>query len=346
MNKTKIRDCVYYFFNDKNEKLKNEINPKKKLTKIIHLDFYMHNEVSVSKKIKEITNFKRHFYLFDTFEYTKIAKLYNDSHYLRSAKELDGDMSALVKFEDRQLIYLNNYLKPLSSSKKYIFKIIEFYKYLLASIDLLVGSQLVHNYISFHTIQVDYFEQPLLSNFSFSLDVGRPDIEEYIKHFFVEYKPDYLEWPLEFHIVAYLLTNKLESLSAYNIETIVHDVIENHAILKNFGKDIITNFKEDGIKYFNKYVNQSYEIIIKDVLKYYYTWDNYQLSTYYLKIIIGMHRSLKKQNKFVIDFMKLLVSNIHTNPLKRLSIEATTNKFELVIENTELDEFKYLIHAL
>jgi hypothetical protein len=59
-----------------------------------------------------------------------------------------------------------------------------------------------------------------------------------------------------------------------------------------------------------------------------------------------MHRSLKKQNKFVIDFMKLLVSNIHVNPLKRLSIEATTNKFELLIENTELDEFKQLIRAL
>jgi hypothetical protein len=135
-------------------------------------------------------------------------------------------------------------------------------------------------------------------------------------------------------------------LSAYNIENIVHDVIENHVILKNFGKDVITNFKEEGIKYFNKYVNQSYEIIIKDVLKYYYTWDNYQLSICYLKIIIGMHRSLKKQNKFVIDFMKLLVSNIHVNPLKRLSIEATTNKFELLIENTELDEFKQLIRAL
>ena len=38
--------------------------------------------------------------------------------------------------------------------------------------------------------------------------------------------------------------------------------------------------------------------------------------------------------------MKLLVTNIHLNPLKRLSIATTTNKFEAILESIEPKDYK------
>jgi hypothetical protein len=42
--------------------------------------------------------------------------------------------------------------------------------------------------------------------------------------------------------------------------------------------------------------------------------------------------------------MKLLVSNIHTNPLKRLSIEMTIEKFNILIDSLNPIDYKEIIN--
>jgi hypothetical protein len=66
----------------------------------------------------------------------------------------------------------------------------------------------------------------------------------------------------------------------------------------------------------------------------------------FLKIIIYLHRCLNKQNKFIIIFMKLLVGNISLNPLKRLSIVETTNKFESLLDSLDYKDYQELIQNL
>jgi hypothetical protein len=66
----------------------------------------------------------------------------------------------------------------------------------------------------------------------------------------------------------------------------------------------------------------------------------------FLRILIGIHRSIGKQNKFIIMFMKLLVSNIHLNPLKRLSIGSTTNKFNSILDSLEPKDYKDVLDNL
>jgi hypothetical protein len=151
---------------------------------------------------------------------------------------------------------------------------------------------------------------------------------------------------LEFHILSYLLTNKLNSLSSYNIERIIHDVIDKHVILKTFGDDFVSSYKDEALHYFKKYINQSYDYILTDILQHYGTWDNYALSILFLKILIGIHRSVEVKNKFIILFMKLLVCNIHLNPLKRLSIQETTNKFETILDSLSPKDYKEILDNL
>jgi hypothetical protein len=333
--------CVFYFFN-------NDIKiPKKKaIHKMILNNFYITNELT---NIKNIKDFKNHFYLCENSSELNIMELDDDANSLKLSKNVKKDDTILLKFEDRGIITLKNYLKTLTNSsytlnsqKKYILTIIDFYRHLLLSIDLLVRQQLIHNNIHFDSIVVDNNACSLITNFSLSIDISHSNIEEYIKHFIIAYDTTYLEWPLEFHILAYLLTNKLNSLSSYNIENIINDVVNNHIILKTFGDTLVNSYKQEALHYFKKYVNQTYEYILNDAIQYYSTWDNYALSIMFLRLLIDIHRTVKVKNKFIILFMKLLVCNIHLNPSKRLSIDSTTNKFESILVSLELKDYKEL----
>lgn len=342
MNSKSKTKCVYYFFNESDtDTLSNKTRKNKKpIHKIVKNNVYISNELTNIKKIREILDYTHFFYVYDASSELKVTEFDQDI--------LKSDDTLLLKFDGRELIYLKNYLKALSSPKQYIFTVIDFYRRLLKSIDLLVTQRVIHNRICFDTVMVDERGFPLISDFSVSTNSSHNSLEQYIKLFFIEYDPSYLEWPLEFHILSYLLTNKLNSLSSYNIETIITDVVKNHSILNTFGSQLVSLYKEEALKYFTKYVNQSYSYILTDIFQYSSTWDNYALSIMFLRILIGIHRSINKivKNKFIILFMKLLVENIHGNPLKRLSILETTNKFESIIDSLEPKDYKEVIDCL
>jgi hypothetical protein len=135
-------------------------------------------------------------------------------------------------------------------------------------------------------------------------------------------------------MLSFLLTNKLPSLSLTNIQNIIHDTSRSNTVLQTFGKTIVSAYEADALEYFSKYANKSLNYIVTDIFYYYDTWDNYALSIVFLKILIGLHKSLgtSKQNKFIILFMKLLVGNINFHPQKRISIGDTTNKFEGIMD--------------
>jgi hypothetical protein len=272
-----------------------------------------------------------------------------DNSYIIKKDVINESANVLLTFDKLpELIYLKDYLKALSSSKIYILSLLEFYRELLSSIDLLVCSSIIHNNLGFDSIYKNNNEgNVLISDFSVAIDVSRPDIGDYIKHFILEYCPEYINWTPEFHILAYLLTNKLETLSYSNIETVINDIISKNYILNIFGPELVSSYKVEAIEYFKKYVNMSYNNIVSDILKNYWSFDNYALSIMYLKILINLHRSTqlstKKDNKFIILFMKLLVNNIHLNPLKRLSLNVTSTNFESILDNLDRQVWMDLI---
>ena len=332
--------CVFYFFNESVERTKKE--KPQKIYKIVKLDFFVENELTNQKKID---NRKNYYYLCENSKELTITEIDEDSRKIKGKNRMK-DNTILLQFEDRKIINLKTYLKELSSSTKYILTIINFYKYLLNSINLLVNNNIFHNHINFDSIVVDKFEYPLLTNFSFSIDYSRNNILQYIKHFIIAYDPSYLEWPIELHILSYLLTNKLNSLSSHNIETIIHEVIKNNVILNTFKNNIVSSFREESLQYFKKYVNQSYEYILTDILRYSHTWDNYALSILFLRMLIGIHRTIEIKNKFIILFMKLLVYNIHCNPSKRMTIDLTIIKFDGLLDSLEPEDYKNVINGL
>ena len=339
--KKQLETCVFYFFNE------YELKKKKtqKINNIVQIDFYLQNELTNQQKLNKIKDRNKHFYLCENTSQLQITQIDEDDTKIQN-KTFKTDDTCLLQFQDRNLIFFKNYLKALSSSKKYLLTIINSYKHLLNSIQLLVSRNIFHNNINFDTIVVDKSENILLSNFSFSINYLHADIQQYIKQFIIAYEPAYLEWPIEFHLLSYLLTNKLNSLSSYNIESIIMEYIQLNNILNTFGSSLVSLYKDEALKYFKKYVNQTYGYILTDMLQYAHTWDNYALSILYLRILIGLHSSIGVKNKFIILFMKLLVNNINLNPCIRFSIDVTINNFDILLDSLEPKDYKEVINNL
>ena len=342
-NNKHLDSCVFYFFNEHEIQIK-----KQKIHKIVKLNLFIQNELTNHQKLFKINNRKKHFYICENASELKITEIQDYDTAIEETM-LTKDNTILFEFDKRDLIYFKNYLKNLLEEcnyTKYILTIIQKYKHLLHSLQLLVDNHIFHNHINFDSIVIDTFDYPLLSNFSFSIHYLHPNIDEYIKHFVIAYEPSYIEWPIELHILSYLLTNKLHSLSSYNIENIVNDVVSHNNILNSFGGVVVSSYKTEALEYFNKYVNQSYHFILTDILQFVNTWDNYSLSILFLRILIGIHRSIGIKNKFIILFMKLLVGNIHLNPLKRLSIDITIERFNALLNSLEPKDYKDVINGL
>lgn len=351
-----LSKSVYFFYDfAKDENTLTKKKGQKMIHHIVSLNFFSLNEIDNADKIRQINplGYEYRYYIFNTFENLKIAELEStvESQTAVSIKrDIKNDTNILLTFDNCKLIYLDSNLKALSCSRKYIYLLVEFYRYLLRSIVLLVEAGIVHNNIQFNTIVINSFDKPLLTNFMYSIDLNKytdlASMAVYIKHFVSREIKDNLQIPIEFCILNYQLTNKLECLSIYNIENIVRQFIKDHTILNTFGSKVVQTYLENGIQYFSKYTNKSYEQNVADILKYSNTWDNYALSIVYLKILIGLHRVVKTNNKFIILFMKLLVENINLDPSKRPSLNLTEEKFEQMLRNIDINEFQLLVEMI
>lgn len=76
------------------------------------------------------------------------------------------------------------------------------------------------------------------------------------------------------------------------------------------------------------------------------TWDNYALSILFLRILIGIHKTINTQNKFIIYFMKLLVNCINLDPSKRFTPDHSLKSFDTMLKQIELNDYKELIDLL
>ena len=181
---------------------------------------------------------------------------------------------------------------------------------------------------------VNSFEFPILTNFRFSLDLSKSDKIEFCTRVYTRYIPSYIYWPPEIHLLSYILTNKMSSLSLSNVETVIRDFQKANNL---------TNGVDNLISYFSKYVNQDLNHIIADMLRFSGTWDQYALGMCYLKLIEDLQKNIKISNKFIVMFLEFLKETLHMVPSLRPIVSNTQVKFQQLLDDTDIADFSMLI---
>jgi len=338
-----MKTCVYYPLSfSKYKKSISSKQSKANVFKLYAIDSFILGELTNTQSIKEAypNSFQDFFYLCTESKQMKIAS--------QLANEDDDDKTILLTFEPRELISFEKYLKTLGEPKQLIHTFIQVYIQLLDSIQLLTNIGIVHNNLLPSNILMTTKKantKPVLSHFYYSTCFLSSSSFSYSKvtDYYSHYQPDYIQRPLELHLLSYLLTNKLTSLSFYNIETVIDDVIHRHDILKSLDTSLVADYKKEALHYFTKYINQPYSTILTDIIRFYPTWDNYALSIVYLQLFTPL---IQTGNRFVLTFTDLLVTNIHLNPSKRLSIYRTRDHFIDRIESLEPRDYLQLFQCI
>jgi hypothetical protein len=328
--------CVHFFL-DSEPDLESglELEPRLK-SRYVKNDFFGKNEVVILRRLIMLPNCSNHFHVCKSIETVKIAELGTNEYNLQTINCLKDDHSMLLRYADERLLYLDGFLRSLSCSRKYIYLLTDFYVRLLSNIHLLVSNNIVHNNIGFKTMVVNSFELPILTNFRFSLNlsVSGSKMNECLKHIFIQYNPGHIYWPPEIHLLCYILTNKLSSLSLNNVETvlsglkIVYDNNDNYNAL---------------LKHFAKYVNMNCDQIIADIMRFSGTWDQYSLGICYLKLIGDLEKNIKTSNNFVVMFLELLQETVNALPLKRPSVSKTLAKYKQLLYDCSIADLYSLI---
>ena len=100
------------------------------------------------------------------------------------------------------------------------------------------------------------------------------------------------------------------------IKDVFHKIIDDY-YKQNYGlNDLLTNSEKSSFQtqmklFFNDYANKTGEEVVKQMLSFKQTWDNYAVSVIYLYIIkdmnIDTYMKYSKQLKAYVDYLKYIL---------------------------------------
>lgn len=310
--------------------------PKLK-TKICLNNFFSINELIIYDKIQVIPYYLNYFKILIDYNFVEVMQLGEKILEKIDIIRKNDEKIILLKYEDNtDWITFNDFLITLYTPKLLIFHVLETYSYLLNSLLILNDKNICFFNLSSENIVFDNTcgNKPFLHNFKTSLQINKLN-EEYITNI-IKKTTEFINKPLEVHVLFYLIENNLNTLSYSFIEEITNIFMENCTILKLFSQEYKDNFKEECKQTLKRYIDKPKSHIICDILENHDTWDNYSLSYIYLHIIGNISRIFSLKGTFISKFTLILSKNIHPDPKKRETIKESMNKYnQLYYEFTD-----------
>jgi len=233
-----------------------------------------------------------------------------------------------------------------SSKKHIIVGLIENYSYLLDSVSILLNKQIVHFDIKSENILYNQSTHlPLILDFGISLDMSTFNYKN-ISNYFYTYSPDYYVWPLEVHVITFLLYETSLTLTELDVKSICKEYVKYNKGLINFSDSFKRDYLQACEDYLQGYVGMDKKKTIDTMIAFYPTWDNYSLSILYLKTFSFMFPKGFHKNSLILYFSQMLLYNIHPNPGKRYTLEETKQKFrDIFFMEEQVDNYIELINS-
>lgn len=206
-------------------------------------------------------------------------------------------------------------------SKQFDIKIVlRYYYFALKCIQFLSHHNIVHHDMHLSNTIVDEQGDFHLIDFGIAIDMNKVFLHtghqlnmEYIKHMFITYDPEWGHWPLEYHVMGYMLYREDAShpLTSSKIQNIIDAYYDKHTMYEKFIPNLSEFKKRAQIFLTEQFVTsaseKTKEEIMSDVIEHSWkTWDIYQTSFIVLSLI-HMHKienldSIVELCKFAIHY--------------------------------------------
>lgn len=336
--------CVYYPEVNCQGK---DTNNKNFLSKIVQRDFSADNEINIGKLITTklkmwVENpLQNHFAPVLSSCKVDISKFTMDEHEKCTLfeKEQNSDFVLMkIRYIDNK--ELDSFITENTNSSLIMLLFTSSYSHLLKSLTLLEKIKVCHFDIKAQNIVYDTEKSlPIIIDFGLSINFNTLNMKELYNYFYI-YEPMYYIWPLEVHLINYIL-HVNSDIKEKDMKKLAKDYVSNNVVLRAFSPAFQKKFEAECYYELSKYIGKDSEAIIQRILKYWYTWDNYALSLLYIKLLYYLIRNESGKvikNEFVRFFIELCLNNIHPNPKKRLSVQDTIKSFNVFLYNEQVDK--------
>ena len=309
-----------------------DTNNKNFLSKIVQKDFSAENEIRIGKllstKLKMwVENpLQNHFAPVLSSCNVDISKFTMDEHdkcTLFEKKQTADFVLMKIRYIDNK--ELDSFITENSNSSLIMLLFTSSYSHLLKSLSLLQKIKICHFDIKAQNIVYDVEKSlPIMIDFGLSIHFERLSPKELYNYFYI-YEPMYYIWPLEVHLINYILHVNSE-IREKDMRKLAKDYVSHNIVLRAFSPSFQKKFEAECYYELSKYIGKDSDAVIQRILKYWHTWDNYALSILYIKLLYYLIRNDSGKvikNEFVSFFIELCLNNIHPNPKRRLSVQDT-----------------------
>ena len=254
------------------------------------------------------------------------------------SESLDDEyISRSLRKDERQIRKINEYFKIDEHKLSYhlLSILFDLYERITDSIQLLIKYDIIHYDLKNNNILIENTTQlPMLIDFGLSIYVKRllenpwkeknetsqtidSDImfksqsskllqnNYYWKQHFYVHAPEYYLWPLEVHIITFLINEQPDhdrdhdrdhDFTEEDLALIIYQYIVNNRALQNTSHEFKMKYMELCQETFKPYTaNKTREYIINTLFtKYWNTWDTYANNIMFLKLFYGLIMNTKK----------------------------------------------------
>ena len=311
---------------------------KKVISKLQKRGVNSENEILIGNIIRKINNYELFFSPVIKSCGVNLANI--DRNLLTKCDVVNEKKTNEYILLDILYINSNKFMELIKkmSRKNLIVNIFETYIFLLTSINILLENKIVHFDLKSDNILYEKTtNHPILIDFGISLPIGMITSKNIGQYIYL-YAPDYYVWPLDVHILGFLLhktENKLTKLDAIRIGS---EYADNNKSLDVYSDEFKNNYKEFCIKVSNQFVDMEREEVIEKLMSNYATWDNYAISAFYLKTFSFLFENGFYRNELFIYFSQILLLNISPDANKRMSVDETKIKFSEIFYVNENPE--------
>ncbi|MAP67493.1 MAG: hypothetical protein CMF80_07335 [Candidatus Marinimicrobia bacterium] len=327
--------CIYYPGIDCDGKV---IKSKNYVSKLQKKNSTSNNEVEIGDRIKKIPNnfkyFRTHEDECDINLSSVDKKLLKNCHPIK----LDEDIPYMVlKFR-----YLDNpdffsVLFDSNTSKNHrISYIIQSYLNIIKGFNLLSDINVVQFDLKNENILFDRSNNNfIITDFGISLDMGNFKMEKLLDYFYV-YAPDYYIWSFDVHVLCYL-ARKEDKFTKDILVDMINKFIDANPGMEIFSQDFKNIYFNKCFIFGSKYLDisgKNRDDNIKKLISNFKTWDNYSVSALYLRILHILYDGTIPESNFLVEYGKLLVTNLCPDPEDRLSFKDTYDRFTIIVKES------------
>lgn len=320
----------------------------KTITKLQKHDFSSDNELKIGRLITKIKNYKIFFSPATGMCRVNLAKI--SKKILGKCEVISNKDIDTVVLMDFPYIKNIEFIELLTLNKKHIIsELFNIYSVLLEAIELLIENNIVHYDLKLENILFETTTNlPIIIDFGISLYVPHINFKNASEYFYI-YSPDYYIWPIEVHVLNYLLNETDITLTELEIKKISNQFVSNNKAINKFSLEFKERYETMCNITMSKYVGMKRENVFEDIISFYNSWDSYSIAITFLNLFskLIMTNNMITQNETMIKFMESMLLSISPDPKKRPSVRESREKFGKIFYNNESpQEYVNLINVI